>query len=73
MEIRKNPYKKRPHHLKENESAGDDEDPIKEAQERKKQVDEEQKERILGMMYEKGKAEPNQQNMNFFNTDILSI
>ena len=21
-------------------------------------------------MYEKGKAEPNQQNMNFFNTDI---
>ena len=22
------------------------------------------------MMYEKGKAEPNQQNMNFFNTDI---
>ena len=66
----KKPYKKRPHHLKENESAGDDEDPIKEAQERKKQVDEEQKERILGMMYEKGKAEPNQQNMNFFNTDI---
>lgn len=59
----KKPYKKRPHHLKENESAGDDEDPIKEAQERKKQVDEEQKERILGMMYEKGKAEPNQQNM----------
>ena len=45
-------------------------DPIKEAQERKKQVDEEQKERILGMMYEKGKAEPNQQNMNFFNTDV---
>ena len=66
----KKPYKKRPKHLKADESVVDDEDPIKEAQERKKQYDEEVKERILSGIYERGKAEPNQQNLNFFNTDV---
>ena len=66
----KKPYKKRPKHLKENESVGDDEDPIKEAQERKKQYDDELREKILEGIYERGKAEPEKQNMDFFNVDV---
>ena len=61
----KRPYRKRPHNLKENEDVEDENDPLKEAQERKKQVDDERRENIINAIYDKAKVENKDQGSYF--------